>query len=435
MERVDEIVKELRLNKCQNTKIGGPLVKGVSGGERKRTSIGVELITDPQLIFLDEPTTGLDSFTATSVIETLRELANSGRTVISTIHQPNSDIYEIFDRLMLLAQGKIIYFNEARLAVDYFGSLGDKYRCPELSNPADHFMSIMSIESHEIAEDLEDKNMMTQAQIQEEYTKRIEYFNESYQKSALKNDIKAIHPEVKPIASSDVQQNEVSWWYQLGLLLRRNFLNTVRLPQTSYVKLIVTIITAIFTIILFQNCDGTIQGVQNRNGALFFMTMTIAFNSIQNIILIFPDERPVFLREVNNNMYSVSAYFFGKVIAELPASILTPVIYGCIVYFSIGLSTVYAYKFPIYRKRPSQVLIYNSWPPDLNLQCIRQLRSHHFHPLRRQEAGGDPDPDPDHPVHAIRRVLREPGQHPHLADRVPVPLLLQIRLPGTHARK
>ena len=100
---------------------------------------------------------------------------------------------------MLLAQGKIIYFNEARLAVDYFGSLGDKYRCPELSNPADHFMSIMSIESQEIAEDLEDKNHLTQAQVQEEYTKRIQYFNESYQQSALKYDHKAVHPEVKPI--------------------------------------------------------------------------------------------------------------------------------------------------------------------------------------------------------------------------------------------
>jgi ATP-binding cassette, subfamily G (WHITE), eye pigment precursor transporter len=86
IQRAEDIIKELRLNKCQNTKIGGPLIKGVSGGERKRTSIGVELITDPNLIFLDEPTTGLDSFTATSVIETLRELANSGRTVISTIH-------------------------------------------------------------------------------------------------------------------------------------------------------------------------------------------------------------------------------------------------------------------------------------------------------------------------------------------------------------
>ncbi len=76
----------MRLTKCQNTKIGGALVKGISGGERKRTSIGVELITDPQLIFLDEPTTGLDSFTATGVMETLRALAASGRTVISTIH-------------------------------------------------------------------------------------------------------------------------------------------------------------------------------------------------------------------------------------------------------------------------------------------------------------------------------------------------------------
>jgi ATP-binding cassette subfamily G (WHITE) protein 1 len=77
--------------------------------------------------------------------------------------------------------------------------------------------------------------------------------------------------------------------------------------------------------------------------------MTIAFNSIQNIILIFPDERPVFLREVNNNMYSVTAYFFGKVIAELPASILTPAIFGSIVYFAIGLSTAFAYKFPLFR--------------------------------------------------------------------------------------
>ncbi len=64
VQRVDRIIDELKLNKCQNTKIGGELFKGISGGERKRTSIGVELITNPSLIFLDEPTTGLDSFTA-----------------------------------------------------------------------------------------------------------------------------------------------------------------------------------------------------------------------------------------------------------------------------------------------------------------------------------------------------------------------------------
>ena len=68
IERVNSLIQTLKMNKAQNTRIGGPLVKGVSGGERKRTSIGVELITDPSLIFLDEPTTGLDSFTATSVM-------------------------------------------------------------------------------------------------------------------------------------------------------------------------------------------------------------------------------------------------------------------------------------------------------------------------------------------------------------------------------
>lgn len=152
MDRVEKILTELRLTKCQNTKIGGPLVKGVSGGERKRTSIGVELITDPNLIFLDEPTTGLDSFTATSVMETLKELANQGRTIVQTIHQPNSDIFEMFDRLMLMAKGKIIYFNQADKAVDYFSqiSFNDKFfKCPELSNPSDYFMSIMSIETIE----------------------------------------------------------------------------------------------------------------------------------------------------------------------------------------------------------------------------------------------------------------------------------------------
>lgn len=77
----------------------------MSGGERKRTSIGVEIITDPSMIFLDEPTTGLDSYTAQTVVEILRSLALSGRTVIATIHQPNSDTFAYFDKLMLLSHG------------------------------------------------------------------------------------------------------------------------------------------------------------------------------------------------------------------------------------------------------------------------------------------------------------------------------------------
>ena len=126
------------------------------------------------------------------------------------------------------------------------------------------------------------------------------------------------------------------WAYQFGLLAKRNFLNLLRLPQTSYVKLLTTCMTALFAILLFFDTTKDIQGIQNVQGSLFFITMNISFNAIQNVILIFPDERPVFLREVNNNMYQTTPYFWAKVISELPFSIMVPAIFGCIVYYAIG---------------------------------------------------------------------------------------------------
>lgn len=86
------------------------MIKGISGGERKRTSIGVELVNDPYCILLDEPTSGLDSFTAFTIINLLKQLAKfKNRTVIFTIHQPSSDIFMLIDRIMLLAYGKFVY--------------------------------------------------------------------------------------------------------------------------------------------------------------------------------------------------------------------------------------------------------------------------------------------------------------------------------------
>lgn len=150
-----------------------------------------------------------------------------------------------------------------------------------------------------------------------------------------------IHPDVKPIqADSNEGGVKTSFFYQFGLLAGRNFLNLVRLPQTSYVKLMTTVLTACFAILLFFQVPHTPAGVQDVQGALFFITMNISFNAIQNVILIFPDERPVFLREVNNNMYSVAPYFWAKVFSELPFAIMTPTIFGCIVYYAIGLNNI-----------------------------------------------------------------------------------------------
>lgn len=253
-ERVNHMIKTLKLSKAQNTRIGGPLVKGVSGGERKRTSIGVELITDPNLVFLDEPTTGLDSFTATSVMESLGDLARKeNRTVVSTIHQPNTDIFDMFDRLVLLAKGKIIYFNEAKHSVDYFSNLG--YTCPDTSNPCDYFMTMMSKES--IEQDYEDDSAVGAAnldndKIDKEYEKLIKFFVEQYHASDLYCDCTIKHPDVIRIEDDNSAPEVVTpWCYQYRLLATRNFLNVIRLPQTSYVKLTTTCVTACFVAFFF----------------------------------------------------------------------------------------------------------------------------------------------------------------------------------------
>ncbi len=150
-------------------------MKGVSGGEKKRCSIGVELITDPMLIFLDEPTTGLDSFTSTSVVQTMKNLARAGRTVVTTIHQPNSEIFEMFDRLMLMTMGKIIFFNEAKLSIDYFTKLG--FPPPEFVNPADHLMEIMSIKVIDEDDERPLDKRPTPEELKAEYVERVKNFD------------------------------------------------------------------------------------------------------------------------------------------------------------------------------------------------------------------------------------------------------------------
>lgn len=106
--RAKSMVSEMGLTRCENTLIGGNFVKGLSGGEKKRTSIANELVSEPSVIFLDEPTTGLDSYAAEVIVKKLKELTHTGITVVMTIHQPNSDIYAMLDRLILVIEGDIV---------------------------------------------------------------------------------------------------------------------------------------------------------------------------------------------------------------------------------------------------------------------------------------------------------------------------------------
>eukprot|EP00002_Diphylleia_rotans_P029205 TRINITY_DN5935_c0_g1_i2.p1 TRINITY_DN5935_c0_g1~~TRINITY_DN5935_c0_g1_i2.p1 ORF type:complete len:349 (+),score=53.74 TRINITY_DN5935_c0_g1_i2:107-1153(+) len=139
---VDYLLSELMLQGARDTPIGGAFFRGISGGEKRRVSIGIELITRPGLIFLDEPTSGLDSNSSFTVMKILKKLAQGGRTIIASIHQPRPDIFYMMDVLTLLSEGENFYFGPTSRCVEYFTSIG--FACPPLMNPADFIIDVMT---------------------------------------------------------------------------------------------------------------------------------------------------------------------------------------------------------------------------------------------------------------------------------------------------
>ena len=130
-EEVKDIVEgtlmEMGLQECADTVIGNWHLRGISGGEKKRLSIALEILTMPKILFLDEPTSGLDSASAFFVIQALSNIARDGRTVISSIHQPSSEVFALFDDLFLLSGGENVYFGEAKMAVEVWEQALDNF--------------------------------------------------------------------------------------------------------------------------------------------------------------------------------------------------------------------------------------------------------------------------------------------------------------------
>jgi ABC-type multidrug transport system ATPase subunit len=144
-QTVNDIIMDLGLNHCRYSRIGDQDVRGVSGGERKRASIGQELITTPEVMFLDEPTSGLDAFTAFNIISTLKDIAvKRKKIVIMTIHQPRTDIMELIDKVLLLSAGKTVWLGSAKSALEHFHVEG--YRIPLNTNPSDFFIDLITID-------------------------------------------------------------------------------------------------------------------------------------------------------------------------------------------------------------------------------------------------------------------------------------------------
>jgi len=324
LARVDEVMLQLGLTKCADTYIGIPgRLRGISGGEKKRLAFASEVITDPPLLFADEPTSGLDSFMAESLVTALQQLAAQGRTIICTIHQPSSEVYAMFDSILLLAEGRTAYMGSTADVIPYFDSLG--YPCPVNFNPADHFVHTLAIvpgdeeNCHKRVQDICDVYSAHETtETEPERTERQDSF---------KNDDYAVRQS--PYKASWCQQFRSVFWRSWLTNNRDVVIFRIRLYQSIFVGLIAGII-------YFQTKINQ-AGINNVSGAIFFLLTSITFNNISSVIFTFPVELPVFLREHHNGMYRTDVYFLCKTFAEAPLFLVNPLFLNAIAYWMIGL--------------------------------------------------------------------------------------------------
>uniref|UniRef100_G3Q3X0 ABC transporter domain-containing protein n=1 Tax=Gasterosteus aculeatus aculeatus TaxID=481459 RepID=G3Q3X0_GASAC len=329
--------------------VGTQLIRGISGGERKRTNIGMELIIDPPVLFLDEPTTGLDASTASSVLLLLKRMANSGRTIILSIHQPRYSIYRLFDSLTLLVNGKQVFHGPAHSALEYFSNIG--YTCEPHNNPADFFLDIINGDSTAVAlnsidrEDLDSDTLTKSRRGIEEKLVREYKGSIFFQQTKAELDRIIQGKQATTTAPSRTITYNTGFLTQFRWVLKRTFRNLMLNPQTSIAQIGVTLFLALVVGAIFFDVKDDQSGIQNRFGALFFITVNQCFSSLSSAEL-FIAERKLFIHEYISGYYRVSVYFLSKILSDIITLRTIPAMtFSCVAYFMIGLKPTAAAFF------------------------------------------------------------------------------------------
>ncbi|KAM9445036.1 broad substrate specificity ATP-binding cassette transporter ABCG2 [Clarias gariepinus] len=339
-EKVERLIEELGLTKVADARVGTQLIRGISGGERKRTNIGMELIIDPSVLFLDEPTTGLDASTANSVLSLLKRMSNHGRTIILSIHQPRYSIYRLFDTLTLLVSGKQVYHGPAPSALEYFSDIG--FTCEPHNNPADFFLDVINGDYSALSQekqyenelDLEQEGSSCQAmedRLVQEY-KQWSYYKQT--RDELEQITQGRKYDDRP--KSRTITYKTSFCHQFKWVLKRTFRNLMLNPQTSFAQVGVTLFLALIVGAIFFSVPSDMSGIQNRMGALFFITTNQCFGSLSSAEL-FITERKLFLHEYVSGYYRISVYFLCKLLSDILTLRTFPaIIFSSVAYWMIG---------------------------------------------------------------------------------------------------
>jgi len=323
MQKVEEIIDFLGLRKVADTPIGDPFRRGVSGGERRRVSIGMELIIDPRVLFLDEPTSGLDAHSALKICQLLKRLSRErNMCVIATIHQPSSQVYDCFDTLCLMSRGQQVYCGPLHKAVPYFSKLG--FKIPKNTNPADYFAELINY-------DFDD----TEASKKDTVQQLVTAFDKSKEKKELLHLISKAIENTHDTPVPAMSQYASNIFSQLYWLLDRTIRTYIKNPAIVHVRLFMYVGMALLVGTCYWKISKDVASIQDRMSALFFSVAFLTFMSIAAFPALIED-RLIFVRERLNGYYRVGAYVMAHSLLQLPTTFLMSFFFSIISYWMVG---------------------------------------------------------------------------------------------------
>ncbi|XP_069686816.1 ATP-binding cassette sub-family G member 1-like isoform X2 [Periplaneta americana] len=311
---IEEILQLLDLQKTENTLIGN-----LSGGEKKRISVGVELLTNPPVMFFDEPTSGLDSSSSFLVISHLKTLAQSGRTIVCTIHQPSSQLLDMFDDFYIIAEGQCLYRGPLCDMKAVFEEAG--FPCPKYYNLSDFAIEIACFERGDTIENLiikykgrsgnsEDNPVGCQDDI---------VIEESTMPQSTKTRIGQTTIEIfSKRRYEKTARYPLSLWMQMFILMRRSVLCNYRDLFMFIIRIAAHGCVGLMLGFICFDIGNEASKTMSNAACLFYILFVLFLISPFITVLVYQLEAAVFLREHLNNWYSLKAYYLSKLFSDIP---------------------------------------------------------------------------------------------------------------------
>ncbi|XP_012265456.2 ATP-binding cassette sub-family G member 1 [Athalia rosae] len=306
LSAINEILETLRLSAAKDT-----LTERLSGGERKRLSIALELVNNPPVIFLDEPTTGLDDMSTVQCIDLLRRVACGGRTVICSIHTPSASIFAKFHHVYVVAAGQCVYRGPVNNVVPFLERLGAD--CPKHYNPADFIIEVAA------------------GEYGMEYVERMVNCTESQMPI-----IPIAHDPLFEKYHKGENDRGASWCQQFKVLLSRMMLQFYRNRNYMYLKISLHIFLGFIIGGLFLGIGNDGSKTLFNFGFCFTCLIVFLYVPMLPVLLHFPMEVQLVKREHFNRWYDLGPYFCAMTVSTIPPQLILGTIYLSMVYFFTG---------------------------------------------------------------------------------------------------